>query len=864
MHNHSHQREIFTKTSPSLPQGYFAGDKSNPALAAFIATHLQERASKPSPAAPKAGAAFTDSIKVKRTTKIFNMHGYWSKKPHDAIRQYVLHHTRPGELVLDPFCGSGGTILSALLEGRKGIAIDLSPAASFFASTLCSAPPLDAFNATFAGILERLRKEYSWVYEWPHNNHTYDIHFAISSMKFKCSKCLNLVSLYRCDSDDDGARCPRSGCREHIKTNQEKFGFQLDEWHLAVGYGKHLVVKVDGAESDYEKSIQKRIAEALTKHRPPSLKFPKSGRTQVLTARGIDSIVKLYTPRNLLALCLYRDECLKVEDPRLRNALLFVLTGCCLKCSRMMGLNSDGIGRIQKNGLIVQLIVKDVNVFDFLEIAQKGLSEGFTAIEAERKAGPESVRFSTQSAANLTQIPDNSIDYVFTDPPYGERVQFWESNQVWEAWLGFNSNWDSQEVVVNRGRGLDQEHWTELFRRSMQECYRVLRPGNWITLTYNDRETWPILQDVMLGIGFQPDGSKSAIAMETTAKSEKQMKGEDNTIRDLVVNFRKPTAARPVQPPKPGNKLDFRENAQAVMREFLRNHPGSTKNRISDEVISRLVRKGQMEAHDFDALLSQVAEEVGGVWHLKEGEEGADEAEQLTADNAAEQIYAFMAKTSTTKLKATEPNFTQLEAQLAHKRSQLNAVDHGKSSESKPLLLKEIRELNQQLGKLKPQRAEWEMQAIPYGEIYEFYLYVRPKPRSTLSDLLEDYCYNTDEGNWRHPHTEAEKAEKSSNRQRAIRRKIQRLYNMLDRQEVIQESLRPETTTLAEWIRHCRRTGLYAQGVLLYKHGGLSLDQLSEEDQVTVQEDYDVCVRALARAAGNQTAKASKQQNMNL
>jgi hypothetical protein len=130
--------------------------------------------------------------------------------------------------------------------------------------------------------------------------------------------------------------------------------------------------------------------------------------------------------------------------------------------------------------------------------------------------------------------------------------------------------------------------------------------------------------------------------------------------------------------------------------------------------------------------------------------------------------------------------------------------------------------------------------------------------------LLEDYCYNTDAGNWRPPLTDGEKKEKSGVRQRAVRRKIQRLYNMLERGEVIHEKQRPDTRALIEWIRHCRRTGLYAQGKMLYERGGLSLDQLTEEDQVNVQEDYEVCVRYLSRADAERIVQSSKQQNMNL
>lgn len=61
---------------------------------------------------------------------------------------------------------------------------------------------------------------------------------------------------------------------------------------------------------------------------------------------------------------------------------------------------------------------------------------------------------------------------------------------------------------------------------------------------------------------------------------------------------------------------------------------------------------------------------------------------------------------------------------------------------------------------------------------------------------------------------------------------------------------RPNDTTLAEWIRHCKRAGLYEQGKLLYEKGGLNTDNLPEDAMVNVDEDYQVCARMPARAEG--------------
>lgn len=50
-----------------------------------------------------------------------------TQKPLAWMRYLIRTHTRPGQLVLDPTCGSGTTLLACLLEGRKFIGIEKDP-----------------------------------------------------------------------------------------------------------------------------------------------------------------------------------------------------------------------------------------------------------------------------------------------------------------------------------------------------------------------------------------------------------------------------------------------------------------------------------------------------------------------------------------------------------------------------------------------------------------------------------------------------------------------------------------------------------------------------------------------------------------
>jgi hypothetical protein len=95
---------------PQTSNVSYSGDKPNPHLRAFV----ESKATPYDPATDDYDVpAFNKPIETTKATAIYNMHVYWSKKPHTAIRQYIRHFTKPGDIVLDPFSGSGGTALAA-------------------------------------------------------------------------------------------------------------------------------------------------------------------------------------------------------------------------------------------------------------------------------------------------------------------------------------------------------------------------------------------------------------------------------------------------------------------------------------------------------------------------------------------------------------------------------------------------------------------------------------------------------------------------------------------------------------------------------------------------------------------------------
>lgn len=834
------QSHLFGRQVPKMPEGYYSGDKPNPNLKAFVEQHIKER--------PYNSAtdnynvpAFNKPIETTKATAIYNMHTYWSKKPHDAIRQYIRHYTQPGDLVLDPFCGSGGTALAALMEGRKAIAIDRSPAATFITKNYCTPVDVDELREAFEELKRKVKPEIDWLYETRCDRcgGKATTAFTVYSEVFECPRCLERVPLFDCiEAKSETAKgkpkrintcphCNKKGIIEEISTREETFGaipvltsyfcqsgckpargerrYNDDDPRKRACFEKYDLGKIREIET---KPIPHWYPKDRMMHAPEDQEcWGVKWRAGTSNFRTVD---ELFTKRNLWALASIRHN---IMNSSCQDVFLFCLTGICLSMSKMYLWGPSDEHGIIKGTYYMPQLSRSQHVFDAFESKVNDLKLAQSLLQF---VYDPILCITTQSAVNLGNILSNSIDYVFTDPSYADKVQYGELNFIWEAWLGLDTHWHNEEIIVNEVRGITEADWADRIRQAMAECYRVLKPGRWLSLCYHDTSegTWTLIQDIMAEAGFIVDKSDSALFIDTEQKSYNQLTADKVTKRDLVINFRKP---------KPGeagtaifitgneDKVSFNDKVRSIIREYLEAHAGSTKDRIYDEVVSRMVRAGQMEPHNFEELLRQVAEEVReplkknlfenqppslfgthevGRWYLKETEISLhDEAESAKEDAAAEKMQAFIAK-----------------------------------------YLKE----------------HPESEGVHYSDLFEHYVYtVKDKPRRLLAEWLPDYFYKTLEGTWRLPSTEEERRIKAEGRAKGSNRRIKRYITALEQGLALPQKEQPSDVTLAEWIRHCKRSGMYEQGKLLYEKGGLKLDRLSEEVQANVEEDYQVCVRML-------------------
>lgn len=838
------KRSDIEKEITQMPDGYYSGDKPNLNIRKFVEEHINEH-----PYDPEKDSydikAFENPITTKKSTKIYNLHNYWSKKPHDAISQYIKHYTQVGDLVLDPFCGSGSTALSALLENRNAIAIDRSPAATFITKNYCTPLDVSRIKTVHEELKIKIESEIGWLYQTRCHRcgGKATINYTVYSQVFQCPRCMEKVLLFDCVEVEVPTKkrgkdkslelkkakacphCYQHGNIEIINSQSHKYGSVpvLTDYMCENGckpkrnQRKHN--DNDVSKREYFKKFDLQKINEIEKAEIPYW-YPKGFemtsfsryKRDALYYYGVKEVSDLFTKRNLWALSAISK--IAQQYGELKDILMFSLTSIIFSTSKMYLWTEEGQHGFISGTFYLPQVSREINVANQFLDKLRNLQ-----VFGDYSSFSSKIFISTSSATNLSTVPSNSVDYIFTDPPYAGKIQYGELNYIWEAWLGLNTQWHDDEITINYTRNKTEIDWFYMMHQSMEECYRVLKPGRWISLCYHDTSegTWSLIQDMMAEVGFIPDMSDSAVFIDSTKKTYNQYNADKVTKRDLVVNFRKPKlkeTANEITITDKEEMSTFNEKLRSIIREYLTSNPGTTKDRIYDTVVSRMVRLGEMEPHNFDFILKSIAvssDKYGfknaNHWYLKETElEITDTAEYIKEEKA-----------------------DQILSPLVHKYLNENPDKEG----------------------------------IHYSDIFEAYIYnVKDKPRRHLSEWLLDYYYKTAEGTYRPPLTEREKQIKKEGRIKGVTRKIKRYISFLENGVPINEENRPDDATLVEWIHHCRQSGLYYQGKKLYERGGIIFDRLSEEQQVELEENYQACVRALEKEmsviSGKESRKSSK------
>ncbi|MBL7065880.1 MAG: DNA methylase [Anaerolineae bacterium] len=600
-----------------------------PDLAEFIAKHAK-------PYDPATDTyrrpPFAQPVKAGKNSLIYNAHSYHTKVPPEGIVPYIKHYTDPGDLILDPFCGSGMTGVAALMTGRHAILNDLSPAAVHIAYNYCTPVDVKALKREFERMKAAVKEEFDWLYSTTCDccGGPATIQYTIWSDVFECARCGGEIVLWDVAVDPntgkvrDGFSCP------NCKATWKKADLQrLKSVPVVVNYecskckpkrDEHRVTK---AEVDrLSEMTRKGIADWY-----PTIPFDESYEMwrRVHADLGIDDVSKFFTIRNLRAFARLWAEA-RTQPIALGNQLRFVLTGSVPSLTVMTLYTYDRSGRGYRKGtLYVPSLSIEQNV---LSVVLRRLSRVLSYQKQARFRGDVAVTIG--HAGDLTHIPDNSVDYVFTDPPFGSNLFYADLNLIWESWLDQGLTDQAKEAVVHakhRNKNTAPEY-ALLMTESFCEMYRTLKPGRWASVVFHnsDDQIWQVVLDAAEAAGFELAEINSFDKKQLSFKGILGDKGlERVTNKDIVLNLLKP---HPGRAPAPNGRTHLVEAEQRVVEtvaDFLEGNPPPNQRTLQhlwNHVLYDLLRNGSVEVSmaDVEAMLvyhSQTFKLVDGRYYLR-------------------------------------------------------------------------------------------------------------------------------------------------------------------------------------------------------------------------------------------------------
>ena len=654
---------------------------------------------------------FAADVSEGKNDPIYNAHSYHTKVPHKAIMRYILHYTEPGDIVFDGFCGTGMTGVAAQMCGdwatveslgykvdkdgiiyqqeqevtqnpepgtlnsrkwvpfsrlgaRKAVLNDLSPAATFIAYNYNTPVDVHAFEREAKRILAEVEDECGWMYETLHTDGKTKgkINYTVWSDVFVCPECAGEVVFWEAamDKSADKVRdvfpCPHCMAeltkRKIERAWETKYDPSLKD---SIRQAKQVPVSINytlpQSKTRYTKSPDADDLSLLGKIEGleipywfPTNRMMEGKETRRNDPAGITHAHHFYTKRANWELGALWERFTEKQNRPLR-ALRLALTAASPYASKLRRFRAGKKGGGPLAGtLYLSSLITPPNVLMTVERNATFISKGFKSAQSIYDCSIQSC----QSNNGYEYLPDNSLDYIFIDPPFGANLNYSELNFLWESWLKVITN-NEPEAIENSVQGKGASEYRILMAACFKEAYRVLKPGCWMTVEFSNTKAsvWNSIQTALTEAGFivanvsaldKKQGSFKAVTTPTAVK------------QDLVISAYKPNG---------GFEERFRQEAQTEegVWDFIRTHlkylpvtkklgldlvaiPERDPRILYDQVIAYYVRKGYnvpIDSQEFQLGLSQRFSERDGMYFLPEQVAEYDRKKMIGGGRALQQ-----------------------------------------------------------------------------------------------------------------------------------------------------------------------------------------------------------------------------------
>lgn len=416
---------------------------------------------------------------------------YWGKKPHNIWSQFIECYCPRGGTVLDPFAGSAIAAFECVKSGRKSIAFDLNPLTSFIIEV--TATPFD--KTVFMN-------SYNKVFSAIENDPIYKLHYT-KEYNGESATIYN----YRWFSD--------KVVKVALKTPDKKSYFVNSD-------------DIDNLKAEEMKGIG-------IPYWYPDAKFPNTPliKHKFINDIGGDGFQYLWTRRNLYILSRIFHEINELTDDIIRKQLIFGFIQTLHLTSKMVVPRNEKSNRdfsgswgradymvrqrsMEQNPLIVfkRSCIEKQGVVSSLEDASITLPKNIKIADINKNKKIRSkadINFGIVDVADITDyIPDKSIDFIITDPPYAGLVPYLDLSLIWLVWLQkldkkYNPVLES-EITIKKGL-IGRDEYRRRLRHAFKQLHRVLKDDGYIVITFHHKkiQEWNDFVQAVREAGFKFD-----------------------------------------------------------------------------------------------------------------------------------------------------------------------------------------------------------------------------------------------------------------------------------------------------------------------------------------------------------------------
>jgi len=442
-------------------------------------------------------------VKKQQAKRHFGVHGYFTKQSWNIVAEYIKNFSKPNDLVLDPFGGSGITAIEALMNNRKAINIDLNPMAVFLVQSLVATVKISDLALSFNNV----KNEYE---------------------------------------------------SKEPKTKEE-------------------------------------INKALKKYPyPKGFILPKGS--------DVDTVEELFSKKQLAQLALLKSIILKEKNKNIRDSLLLMFSGLLTKTNltyHSSSVRADGGGdsaafRYYRYRIAPRPI--EIDIMKYFQLRYKKV------VDAKKEMSYfindntiDNIKVLKGTATNLSWIPKESVDYIYTDPPYGKKIPYLDLSVMWNAWLDLEVTKEDydQEAIEGGENYKDKNDYNNLIAQSIKEMYRVLKYDRWMSFVFahKDPEFWHLIIDTAESCGFEYIG---AVPQKNGQTSFKKRQHPFTVLSgQLIINFRKVKNPRAILKANLG--MDIAQIVIQTIEGIIAKSEGATLEQINDELIIKGLELGFLD-----------------------------------------------------------------------------------------------------------------------------------------------------------------------------------------------------------------------------------------------------------------------------